>query len=77
MVGGLGKRYRIYLPDGSVESRTMLGDPKIEGDTVKLNGHEWEVVRAVELMGEETDYDLDVDAIEDVVARGGADRLPR
>ena len=60
MVGGLGKRYRIYLPDGSVESRTMLGDPKIEGDTVKLGGHKWEVVRAVKLLGEEIDYELHV-----------------
>ena len=65
MVGGLGKRYRIYLPDGSVESRTMLGDPKIEGDTVKLNGQKWEVVRALKLLGEEIDYELQVDAIEE------------
>lgn len=63
MVGGLGKRYRIYLPDGSVEQRTMLGDPKIEGDTVKLNGHKWTVVHTVKLMGEEVDYELHVEAI--------------
>jgi hypothetical protein len=65
MVAGFGKRYRIYLPDGSVEHRTMLGDPKIEGDTVKLNGHKWTVVRAVKLMGEELDYELHVAAIDD------------
>jgi hypothetical protein len=64
MVGGLGKRYRIYFPDGTVEYRTMLGDPKIEGDTVKFNGRKWVVVRAVKLMGEEVDYELRVEAIE-------------
>jgi len=58
MVVGLGKRYCIYLPDGTVEHRTMLGDPKIEGDTVKLKGRKWQVVRSVKLAGEETDYEL-------------------
>jgi hypothetical protein len=60
MVGGLGKRYRIYFPDGTVEHRTMLGDPKIEGDILKLGPRKWEVVRAVALVGEETDYELQV-----------------
>ena len=60
MVGGLGKWYRIYLPGGSVEHRNMLGDPKHVGDVVKLKGRRWEVVRVVELMGEETDYELHV-----------------
>jgi hypothetical protein len=64
MVGGLGKRYCIYFPDGTVEYRTMLGDAKIEGDTLKLGAGKWEVVRAVALLGEETDYELHVDAIE-------------
>jgi hypothetical protein len=65
MAGGLGKRYRIYLPDGSVEHRTMLGDPKIAGDTVKLNGRKWEVVSSVKLMGEEVEYELHVQPIEE------------
>ena len=60
MVGGLGKRYCIYMPDGSVEHRTMLGDRKIEGDTIKLNGIWWKVVSSVKLMGEEIDYELRV-----------------
>jgi hypothetical protein len=60
MVGGLGKRYRIYLPDGGVAHRTMLGDPKIEGDTIKLNGRKWTVLSSVKLMGEEIDYELHV-----------------
>jgi hypothetical protein len=63
VVGGLGTRYRIYLPDGSVEQRTMLGDPKIDGDTLKFNGRKWEVVSAVRLMGEEVDYEVHVQAI--------------
>jgi hypothetical protein len=64
MVAGLGKRYCIYFSDGSVEHRTMLGDTKIEGDTLKLNGRKWKVVRSVKLVGEETDYELHVQAIE-------------
>ena len=63
MVGGLGKRYRIFLPDGSVEHQTWLGDSKLVGDTVKVKGRKWEVVRAVKLMGEEIDYELRVEAI--------------
>jgi len=64
MVAGFGKRYTIYLPDGSVELRTMLGDPKVAGDTVKLKGRKWVVVRSVKLLGEEIDYELHVHAIE-------------
>jgi len=60
MVAGLGKRYRIYMPDGSVEHRTMLGDPNVEGDTIKLSGIKWNVVSSVKLMGEEIDYELHV-----------------
>jgi hypothetical protein len=60
MVAGLGKRYCIYMPDGSVEHRTMLGDSKIEGDTIKLIGIRWTVVSSVKLAGEEIDYELRV-----------------
>ena len=45
-----------------MERRTLLGDPKIEGDTVKLRGGKWQVVRSVKLVGEETDYELHVRA---------------
>jgi hypothetical protein len=60
MVGGLGKRYRIYMPDGSVKHRTMFGDAKIEGHTIRLDGIKWKVVSSVKLMGEEIDYELHV-----------------
>jgi hypothetical protein len=63
-VAGFGKRYLIFFPDGTLEHRTMLGDPKIEGDTVKLKGRTWQVVHALRLMGEETDYELHVRVIE-------------
>ena len=63
LVAGFGKRYRIYLPDGDVQHRTLLGDPKIEGDTVKLKGRRWQVIRSLKLLGEETDYELHVRAI--------------
>ena len=64
MVAGLGKRYCIYLPDGGVEHRTMLGDPKIVGETLRLKGRKWQVVRSVKLVGEETDYELEVRPVE-------------
>ena len=64
MVAGVGKRYRIYFPEGTVEHRTMLGDPKIEGNTVKIGGRKWEVFRSLKLVGEETDYELHVRARE-------------
>lgn len=65
MVGGLGKRYTIYFPDGSVEQWTMLGPATEPGETLKLNGVRWRVVRAVELADEELDYELQVEAIEE------------
>ena len=65
MVGGLGKRCRIFLPDGRVEQRTILGDGKLVGDTLKIDGRRWEVVRSLKLMGEETDYELHVEAIDE------------
>ena len=64
MVAGLGRRYCIYLSDGSVEHRTRLGDAKVVGDTFKLNGRKWRVVRSVKLIGEETDYELEVRPVE-------------
>lgn len=64
MVAGFGKRYRIYMPDGSVEHRTMLGDAKLEGETLRLRGRKWEVVRLTKLMAEETDYELHVRPLE-------------
>ena len=65
MVGGLGKRYSIYYPDGDVEHRTMLGSPKAPGDTLKRRGRTWEVVRVTVIVGEEIDYELHVEAHED------------
>ena len=34
MVAGFGKRYSIYYPDGDVEQRTMLGGPRVPGDSI-------------------------------------------
>ena len=58
MVAGFGKLYTIYYPDGGVEQRTMVGPPKGPGEVLRSRGGTWEVVRAVEIVGEEVDYEL-------------------
>ena len=63
MVTGFGKRYSIVYPDGNVEQRTMLGDPKVPGDVLNLHGGTWRVVQSREIVGEELlDYELRVEA---------------
>ena len=42
----------------------MLGDPKMVGETLRLKGRKWQVVRSVKLVGEETDYELEVRPVE-------------
>jgi len=64
MVAGFGRRYSIYYPDGNVEQRTLLGPPKEVGETLKLDGTKWEVVRSSPIFGEELDFELHLEALE-------------
>jgi hypothetical protein len=61
-VGGLGERYEISFPAGTVERGSLVGPAK-EPEEIRLAGRAWRIVRATDT--EFSDYELHVEAAED------------
>ena len=63
-VAGLGKRYEIHFPDGTVERGSLVGPAKEPEEIIRLAGRAWRVVRATDAEFEDIDYELHVEGAE-------------